>query len=105
MNFSGNTTAQANLFWAIVIVRDGLSASTIATSDGAAMYEPEQDVLAFGVVSTADLDAGAGPAVVNWEGTTKSMRKLMGGDKLQFISINPANAGVVKGCVQLFCKS
>lgn len=101
----GSATGEQLLYWAVVIIRDGLSASTIATSDGASLYDPEQNVLAFGVVRLADRDAGAGPICANFEGSTKSMRKMMGGDKLSFISITDGNTINVDGCVQYFCKS
>ena len=101
----GNTTTSALVSWAIVRVREGRTADTMSQVDGAHFYDPEQDVLAFGVCRTADLDAGTGPAVRHFEGATKAMRKLMVGDKIQFISIADANSNPVDGVIQLFCKS
>lgn len=92
-------------YWAIVIVREGLSANTLSFTDGAALYEPEQDVLAYGHWTVTDLDAGTGDANMHFSGSTKSMRKLMGGDKLQFISKGSVTIGTINGCVQVFCKS
>ena len=92
--------------WAIVVVKDGLSASTMATSDGSTLYEPEQNVLAFGVLTCRDADSVAPTALQNFTGETKTMRKLMGGDKLVFITIgNAASLGSFQGVVQFFCKS
>lgn len=105
MNIRGSTTAHQLVSWAIVIVKDGLSASTISQSDGAAMYQPEQNVLAFGSVATLDSDAGTGNGSYNWEGSTKSMRKLMGGDKLVLIAKANANTATYAGVVQFFTKS
>ncbi len=101
----GNTTSQAAIFWAIVVVPDGESANAPAISDGADFYTPEQNVLAFGAFRVSDVDAAVGgPAEYNTEGMTKSMRKLKSGDLLQFITIGDA-AGALDGVVQFFCKS
>lgn len=90
--------------WAIVIVRDGQAASTLALSNGSALYEPEQDVLAFGTWN-AFASTGGGPTVQKVQGSTKSMRKLMGGDSIQFISLGDVASGaVIEGVLQFFCK-
>ncbi len=60
----GNTTANELVSWAIVRVREGRSADTMDQTDGAHFYDPEQDVLAFGVARTTDRDAGTGPTAV-----------------------------------------
>ncbi len=101
-----STAAVTNFNWAIVVVRDGLAASAISTSDGSDFYTPEQDVLAFGVRRFPDADSGGGPNTQHWEGNTKTMRKLKSGDLLQFIQLGSAAAqGSVIGCIQFFCKS
>ncbi len=97
-------TSATRVDWAIVIVRDGLSASTMSQTDAASLYQPEQDVMAFGSTRLADLDAGTGPAGFQMEGSTKSMRKLMGGDALVFIVLSET-AMNVDGVIQVFCKS
>ncbi len=102
---SGNTTSIMTGYWAIVLVQDGLAASTLATSDGADLYSPEQNVLAFGSYQSADTDQGNGPMSSHHTGSTKSMRKLKNGDKLQFVTIVTSNAGILDGAVQFFCKS
>ncbi len=96
--------AVSEIDWAIVILREGITASTISTSDGGNMYIPEQNVLAWGTMArTNDLEGS-----FKWEGATKTMRKLMGGDKLT-IAIRNNHASdahtTVYGAVQFFCKS
>lgn len=102
--FGGNTTSANNLFWAIVMIKDGDTLSTMSTSTGADFFTPEQNVLSFGVIKTADSDGGTGPMVQNIMGSTKTMRKYMGGDTLQFICIGTAGSSDVRGVVQFFCK-
>jgi len=102
----GNTTTAGIIYWAIVVVKDGNTVNSMAVSDAADFYTPEQNVLAFGSGYTTDLDLAAGPGAVQWEGSTKTMRKLMGGDVLQIISVtDSATAAAFRGVVQFFCKS
>jgi len=103
---SSSTASSGTVSWIIVVVKDGNSANTISQSNGADMYTPEQNVMAFGTVQTIDADLGAGPQSFNIMGSTKTMRKLQPGDLLQFISLSSvANSTVVRGVVQFFCKS
>lgn len=104
-DFASDATSAVFGYWAIVIVRDGNAASTLSDTDGASLYEPEQDVLAYGHFHCADFDSGAGSIQSHISGNTKSMRKLMGGDKLVFIQKSSAAVGNFHGCVQVFCKS
>jgi len=98
---AGSAETSAN--WAIVVVRDGLSADTLSLTDGASFYNPEQNVLAFGTGALGPHDSGYSYQFV---GETKTMRKLMGGDKLVFVALGQAtNTVTIKGCVQFFCKS
>lgn len=94
--------AQSNVYWAVVIVKDGESAKSIAFSAEAAFYQPEQNVLAFGVMAL-------GPSNVSSfqlsEGHTKTMRKLAGGDKLQIIAVSQLGSATLKGVVQFFMKA
>ncbi len=100
------TTGDSDAWWAIIVVRDGRAASTPSTSDGADFYTPEQDVLAFGHMVVRDKDSSQGPGTINEQGVTKTMRKLMGGDLLQFITISStAISGNLNGIIQFFCKS
>jgi hypothetical protein len=99
-----NVGAFTKLKWAIVIVRDGQSASTLSTSDSANLYEPEQDVLAFGSLLGPDADAGQGPIVFDISGTSKAMRKLRDDDTIQFIMVSDtASSWALSASVQLFC--
>ncbi len=95
-------TGTANFWWAIILVKDGNSANTMAISDASTFYEPEQNVLAFGLGALED----EGPDSMLSSGNTKTMRKLMGGDQLLFITRGIAtNTTNVNGVIQFFCKS
>lgn len=101
-----HATANAFCSWAIVLVKDGQTVSTQAITNGADFYTPEQDVLAFGGKWVSEVDAGVGPVVASWEGNTKTMRKLMGGDTIQFIALaDQVDAAIIRGVVQFFCKT
>lgn len=94
---TGNCACQ----WALVIVRDGLAQSTMATSDAASFYDPEQDVLTFG---TGLIDNNNTSMI--WTGATKTMRKMKGGDELIFIVSGVAtNTTTLRGVIQFFCKT
>ena len=91
--------------WLIALVPDGTTINSIALTDAASMYDPEQHVLAFGYGCSADASA----ALVDpfyWLGTTKTSRKLRIGDKITFAVKGITTETVrVRGCVQIFCKS
>ena len=88
--------------WAIVILRDGVTISQMSQIDGAALYAPEQDVMSYGMGIMQQVDIGSGHY---YSGNTKTMRKLMGGDKLMFIYKGEAtNTTACKGTIQFFCK-
>lgn len=94
-------TGASHLYWAIIVLRDGQTADTVATSDGATLYNPEQEVLAWGV---SNIDNNTETKTMT--GSTKTMRKLMGGDKLVFACIGVAtNTSTVRAIVQFFCKT
>ncbi len=96
-------TSQGDYQWAIIILRDGVTVSTMNSSDAGTLYAPEQDVMAFGRGLT--LGSGIG-SVAHYMGDTKTMRKLMGGDKLLFIMLGEAtNTQACRGCIQFFCKT
>ncbi len=87
--------------WTIVVVRDGNSGSAMSVGNATNLYAPEQDVLAFGFSRLQGNDE-----VERWVGSTKTMRKLMGGDKLEFLCKNIQGATAhVSGCIQLFYKT
>ena len=96
--------------WAIVLQREGLTLDTLGLANGTTLYNPEQQVLAFGSASLY-LTQVAGDVVKNdkihHSGATKTMRKMQGGDKLVLVcrsnvSDTPLNIG---GAIQFFCKS
>lgn len=96
---STNTTGAGSYGWALVIVRDGATPKALALADGASFYQPEQDVLAYGagisVTTEGELE----------QGNTKTMRKLMGGDKLFFVAKGTAGATTnMTGTIQFFLK-
>ncbi len=94
-------TGLAFFFWAIVIQRDGELLDIIGTTDGGSFYNPEQNVLTHGV---GTIDNHSETKAVN--GTTKSMRKLMGGDKYVFVARGTGtNTSRVDGQIQFFCKT
>jgi len=91
----------ADLIWAIVVARDGNSANTLSQTDGATTYAPEQDVLTFG---STFIDNNVETHL--FEGTTKTMRKMLIGDRLIFIARGVATNTVgIRGVVQFFCKT
>ncbi len=91
--------------WGIVITRDGDSVNTPSQSNGASFYQPEQDVLMFGITALQSTGV-ATSQTKDFEGSTKTMRKLKAGDVLNFISINSdANGSTLNAIVQFFCKS
>lgn len=92
--------------WAIVLLRENVTVDTLAFSDGTSLYNPEQNVLAWGISRPTVSGSTAGPRVIHDEGTTKTMRKLMVGDRLVFISKPSAVwTGDLDGAIQFFCKS
>lgn len=100
------TTTDPVVAWAIVLIQDGESANTPSLSDGADFYTPEQNVLAHGITFLADKDATTGPSVVNFEGSTRAMRKMKQGDVLQLVGMgNTANCATLMGVVQFFFKT
>ncbi len=103
---SNVSTTNSVVNWIIVLVHDGNSANTISQSNGADMYTPENDVMAFGTVSVLANDETAGSTFGQVQGQTKTMRKMQQGDLLQFITISDvANGAKVNGVIQFFCKS
>ncbi len=94
-------TAIASGRWAIVIIRDGATINTLTQSDGSDLYEPEQDVLAFGMWLIDN-----NTTTIQHIGATKTMRKLQGGDALKFLCIGVATeTSSCHGVVQFFCKT
>ncbi len=104
--YSPLTTGPETIYWVICVVPDGVTASTIATSDTAKMYAPEQHVLAYGVEFLGDFDTGLNPSRSTAVGATKSMRKLKAGDVLSFQVLGlSGTVGTCRGVVQFFLKT
>lgn len=94
-------TGLCSLQWALVIVRDGNSANTINQSDAGSFYDPEQNCLVF---AQSIIDNNTETKI--FEGNTKTMRKMLIGDKLVFIAKGAAtNTSTIRGTVQFFCKT
>lgn len=103
---SNVTTADPLCVWAIVRIPDGESVKTPAISDGSNFYQPEENVLAFGSARVVDADNTNGPNVMQFDGSTKTMRKLKQGDVLGFVTLNSVASGcTVRGIIQFFFKT
>ncbi len=91
--------------WVIMVIPDGEAINTISISDGATIIAPEQAVMAYGSLVSGDADL-QGPITQVIEGSTKTMRKMRGGDVLQFaVILTAGTAGRIRGAIQFFCKS
>lgn len=101
---SGGTASTFGQFaWAIVVVPSGTTISTMSLTAAASLYEPEQNVLAFGKGCSWN---NAGTDIAMYEGSTKSMRKLKAGDALVFTTFGTATERHdLSGCVQFFYKT
>ncbi len=101
-----NDTANTSQFvrWAIVLLRDGELAGSLGSGNLGTLYTPEQNVMAFGaMIITGNSFSEVGR---HESGSTKTMRKLMGGDKIVFLAAGTsANGASVTGAIQFFCKS
>jgi len=101
-----NVSAPVPIGWAIIRLRQGVAISGINLADHENFYTPEQDVLACGTIST--VSGSTNPVLV--EGQTKTMRKLMAGDRVVFKiaaglgAVANTNA-VVNGIIQYFYKT
>lgn len=99
-----NTSTQ--VAWCIMVLRESVANPVMSLGSGADLVNPVQDVLAFGVGHTAATLGNAGPMVHNWEGSTKTMRKVQGGDKLVFLQIsNGVSSDNFLAAVQYFIKT
>ena len=100
------TTGASTFAWAIVIVRDGKTANAITLTDAGTFYAPEQNCLTFGVTRLSDADLGNGPSTTQFEGNTKSMRKMAAGDELHILyNAGTAAQGTANAVVQFFTKT
>ncbi len=86
--------------WAIVVTYGGQTVSTMSHTDASTFYTPESNVLAFGAWSIDN-----NTQTKEFEGSTKTMRKLMLGDQVFLIAKGVAtDTSRLFGVVQLFCK-
>lgn len=100
-NTDGATSQKC--YWVIARVKDGIAAGNMSVSPaGSNLYTPEQEVLAFGV---HNLGINTGDNSDRLSGSTKTMRKLMGGDKLVFSILGGNTNMVCEGVIQFFIKS
>ncbi len=100
-----NSIASTNtLLWALVLVKEGETVDTLGLADSAPLYNPEQNVIAHGVHLFPPAGVAGGPVSREEEGSTKSMRKLQGGDQLQLLFLASSASVEVQGTVQFFCK-
>ncbi len=100
----GANDQDSNFAWAVVITRDGNETGQISFTTENNMYEPEQDVLAYGCCRLANASK-PGPQTLHFNGSTKSMRKIQSADQLKFVYASSDDIGHIYGTVQVFCKS
>jgi len=83
MMTNAGSGSQNEVAWAIVLNQEGLNPDVLSFPSipgGATLYQPEQNVLAFGREAIT-FETGS----YKIQGSTKTMRKLQGGDQLLFI--------------------
>lgn len=105
--FQSDTAASdCRAIWAIVVCREGQSASTLALGDAATTYSPEDQLLTFGTVGIG-YETAQYQNPQYYSGSTKTMRKLQGGDTVLFImKTSGADADLnVMGVIQFFIKT
>ncbi len=103
----GTSTLPHDYRWAIILLKEGQTADNMGQTNAAHFYDPEQNVLAwgFGTSRTDSDEINFLGAPDHWESKSKSMRKLMIGDRIAFIVRGTATQTVrVLGAVQMFCK-
>lgn len=99
---NAGATGAGEFKWAIILLPQSSTAGTLATGDGASLYDPEQNVLVYG----AGCSWSVGDPAMRFNGETSTMRKLKTGDKVQFICFGSVtNAHLVSGTVMCFVKS
>ncbi len=85
---NSDITENAIGHWVLVHERLGQGVSTLQVNG--TLYQPEQDVLAFGVFGTAytfdPAQSPQGPSTVMWSGTSHAMRRFQTGDQLILIA-------------------
>lgn len=99
-----NAHAQIDkLAWALVVIRQGDTAGTLSLGDDTNLYTPEVNCLTYGVYELAANTIAIGKDI---EGSTKTMRKMMGGDILALVINGDVNASTeMTAVIQFFCKT
>ena len=96
------SASAATMRWALVIVREGLTPTTLSMTDGGTMFLPEQDVLAAGSFTSP---TGTTVSIASEFHKLKSMRKMKEGDTLLWLTISSvATSFVLNGVINLFFK-
>ncbi len=94
-------TGVADCVWAIVLLKDGDTLDTLTFTDSDILYKPEQNCLVWGFSSIKN-----NLWATRVEGSTKTMRKLMIEDEIQFIAKGEVtNTSKIVGAIQLFIKT
>ena len=103
----GTTGQFHDLIWAFVVVRDGENVTALNRTNEAKFYAPEQNCMAFGIqTSRASISSSTGIQTPTVTDKCKTMRKLLVGDKLVFVTKgNSTDTSRVEGITQLFCKT
>ncbi len=79
---NSEAAAATLVHWVIAKVPDGQTISTMLVADGADFYQPEQNVMAFGVVRCGFEASSNAPNVFLLEGSIKTKRNFKIGDSL-----------------------
>jgi len=104
VNFQRNAgaNAAAEYKWAIVLLPQNTTASTLTQTASSSLYDPEQNVLVYG----AGISWNIGDPPMKFTGETSTMRKLKTGDQIVFLMIGTnANTHLVSGTTMFFVKS
>lgn len=106
MSAISNIPSTNTSWWALVVVREGDTPNIAGLGPGTTLYKPEQDVMTWDIMTLASNTSTAGPVTHHQSGSTKTMRRLQGGDKIVFITdADQVNATLYKGFFQFFIKS
>lgn len=104
LNFQRNAgaNAAAEFKWAIVLVPQNTTASTLTQTSGSSLYDPEQNVLVYGT----GISWNIGDPVMKFTGETSTMRKLKTGDTVLLVALGTlTNTHLVSGTTMFFVKS
>ncbi len=97
-------TGLASLVWSIVVVKSGNSTPAFSVGDAGTFMVPEENVLVYGTFLSTGVDGESIGQHIS--GSTKSMRKLQGGDVLLIALQGVAtNTVAFRGNIQFFCKT